>query len=93
MSVMVNSFRAWMVIAPPGAEFPYHTGLLSLDREGNPAVEEIAEEVMAAKKQGLVLLLQRRLAPRFLLSSTPPNPDPGCLYVARRTRQPIPRVA
>lgn len=95
MANLVSIFRKWLQHAAPGAEFPYHFGLLARDRL-SPAmrpvrsVDEIADEVLSAELSGHVVLVQRRLSNTALLSGRPLK-EQGCLYLAVRTSLKTPR--
>ena len=80
-------FRLWLVTSRPGSSYIYHRGFLCRDREpqtyenGRSQVEEEVHELglaaMAAEKDGLVTLTQRRIGREnyeYIATKTKHNP-------------------
>jgi hypothetical protein len=71
-----NAFVDWLIDADPGDKLVYYRGHLShdrmpstkvLDQQSRITLQAVADRVMAAAAQGLVLPVQKRLGPEEFL--------------------------
>jgi len=85
MAILVERFKRWLATAKPQYEYPYHIGLLALDRwdgyEVPNEINDLADTVYAAFEAGEVSLHQIRLYPEHR----------GFEYIARK-REPADKL-
>lgn len=60
---LVTEAERWLLRASPGASVLYHTGFLGVDRHQDPTADLLGALFAWAEMVGLVVLVQRRLAP------------------------------
>ena len=89
------SFCAWVAQAEPGEQLVYHEGFLAVDAdrllsklppEARGALRQLANAAMRAAEQGLVHLVQARLATDHFAYIAVARPRPGRSGVALSMR-------